>query len=164
MKIFFNFIIFNFVFCYYYLFRRRGVVHVAVGRPEAVHQREDPIVAEHREVFATVAGLESGRNRTSGLWEPQQGGPVLRPDILGSARQPVRAHRQHHRQPRRTVPVLEPLPGARVAGPGRRRSGQRHGRSVGRHNHRQVHVGAQRNFRHGQRPGCKYIKKKTPIE
>lgn len=128
-------------------------MYVAPGRLEAVHQSEDAIVAKHGEVFATVARLEGGRHRAFGLRQPEQGGVVLRPHFLGPQRELVRSHRKHDGQPRRTVPVLESVSGARAFGTGRGRGGQRHGRSVGRRNRFQVHVSAQRHIRHGQRSG-----------
>lgn len=126
-------------------------MHVTLGRPEADHQRKDPIAAEHGEVLAAVARLEGGGHRAFGLRQPEQGGAVLRPHILGPQRQPVRAHRQHHGQPRGAVPVLEPVPRARAVGAGRRGGGQRHGGGVGRRDYRQVHAGAQRNIRRAER-------------
>lgn len=128
-------------------------MHVTPGRAEAVDQSDDAIAAEHGAVLAAAARLEGGRHRAAGLRQPEQSGAVLRPHILGPQRQPVRAHRQHDGQPRRAVPVLEPVPRARAAGAGRRRSGQRHGRSLRRHNHLQVHAGVEGNIRHGQRTG-----------
>lgn len=136
--------------------RGRGAVHAAAGRPEAVDEREDAVAAQHGAVLAAAAGLEGGGHRAAGLRQPEQGGAVLRPHILGPQRQLVRAHRQHDREPRRAVPVLEPVPRARATGPGGRRGGRPHGGDVRRRDHRQVHVGAQGHIRLGQRPGREY--------
>lgn len=126
-------------------------MHVAAGRVEAVDQPADGIAAEHGAVLAAVARLEGGGHRAAGLRQPEQSGAVLRPHILGPQRQPVRAHWQHDGQPWRAVPVLEPVPRARATGAGRRRGGRRRGRSVGRDDRRQVHVGTEGHIRRGQR-------------
>lgn len=132
-------------------------MHITVGRPQADHQRKNPIAAEHGEVLAAVARLEGGGHRAFGLRQPEQGGAVLRPHFLGPQRQPVRAHRQHDGQPRGAVPVLEPVSRARPVGPGRRGGGQRRGGGVGRRGRRQVHAGAQGNIRRAERSRREYI-------
>ena len=54
----------------------------------------------------------SGRvHQAAGVRQPEQGGAVLRPDLLGPERQPLRARGLDDGEQGRAFPLLEPLQG-----------------------------------------------------
>ncbi|KAE8750046.1 hypothetical protein FOCC_FOCC003170 [Frankliniella occidentalis] len=132
----------------------RRAVHAAAGRAEAEHRALGRRAAQHGAVHAAPPRVEGGRHPAAGLWQPQQGGAVLRAHLLGQQRQPVRPRGKHHYQQRRVIPLLEPLPRPCSAGARGGRGRRHHGERERRRDRGQVHRRAQGHLRqHGRPPG-----------
>ena len=77
---------------------RRRPLHPASRSPQAVDRAKPSGPAQHGFVQPAASGLEGGVHQAVGLRKLEQGGSVLRQNLLGPEQQPLRSRRINHSQ------------------------------------------------------------------